>query len=97
MYVTIVTLVPESDESPDPDSTLVHDVIWALATPETGLQHVRVSVRTNAVDIVLFCSTQVAAHAHHAAVALCQRVCAISPLLHGWRVGSQCPIPPDMT
>jgi hypothetical protein len=85
VYLTIVTLVPGSDPAPAPDNTVIQDVIWALATSETGLQHVRVSAHPDGIDIALFCAAPSAGQAQCRAVALCQRACAESPVLHGWR------------
>lgn len=86
VYLTIVTLVSESDGISPPDAAEIQDVISRLAASMVDLQHVRVSTGPGKIDIVLFCGATSAASAEAASVALCQKGCDVSPVLRGWRV-----------
>ena len=56
VYMTVVSLVAITPgASSTPDAAMVHDVIWAFATPETRLEHVRVVRNTAQIDIAVFC------------------------------------------
>jgi hypothetical protein len=88
VYLTIVTLIPESDGISPPEPSVLRDLILDLATSLVDLQHVRVSVRTDEIDIALFCGAASVGAADAAAVALCQTACEVSPVLCGWRVRS---------
>jgi hypothetical protein len=65
---------------------MVHDVIWAFATPDTRLEHVRVARNRTQIDIAVFCLAGTEDKARTAAVAVCERACRNSPLLRGWTV-----------
>lgn len=88
MYPIIVTLQRDSAKGDELQSTVLQDIIWALAPSEMGLQHVRVSLRDEQLDIVLFCLAENERAANHIAVGLCRLICTTSPLLQGWRLKS---------
>lgn len=85
--MTIVTLVRANDcPSRDLSGAMIHDVLWAFARPESGLEHVRVSAHIDRIDIAMFCLAKTALEAHAAAVSVCDRACHGSPKLYGWHV-----------
>jgi hypothetical protein len=87
MYMTVVTLLAtESTTTTHLDPATLNDAIWVFAAQEVRLEHVRVAVRPNQLDIVMFCCGVTAGEVRAAAIAICQRVCEGSPLLRGWRV-----------
>jgi hypothetical protein len=87
VYMTVVSLVATSASVDSaPDSTMIHDVIWAFATPETGLEHVRVARDLTQIHIAMFCLAPTEDMARSAAVTTCERACRNSPLLAGWEI-----------
>jgi hypothetical protein len=85
--MTVVTLVVTGvTANRHLDSAMVHDVLWAFATPETALQHARVAVHEDRLDIVVFCIARTPREAHSAAVVVCERACRDSPSLSGWGI-----------
>jgi hypothetical protein len=85
--MTVVTLVVTKDSvNRYLDSAMVHDVLWAFATAGTGLEHARVSIHADRLDIAVFCMGRTAGEARSAAVALCERACRDSPSLSGWGI-----------
>ena len=64
----------------------VHDILWARATPETGLEHIRVAVRPGRVDIAIFCTSAGEDQALSSALRACELACRESPMLSGWQV-----------
>lgn len=87
MYMTVVTLsTTKNAATTHLNRATLNDAIWAFAAPEARLEHVRVAVRPNQLDIVMFCGGSTAGEVHATAIAICQRICEGSPLLRGWRV-----------
>lgn len=68
------------------DSATVQDVIWAFATIETGLEHVRVSAWDGRIDIGMFCMARNETEAGAASALVVDRACRSSPVLKGWRI-----------
>jgi hypothetical protein len=85
--MTVVTFARIREDANWPiNCALLHDVIWALATSDAGLENVRVSGRKEKLDVALFCTAWTAEDARSKSIALCQNVCAVSPLLRGWGI-----------
>jgi hypothetical protein len=70
------------------DSATVHDIIWAFATPETGLEHVHVSAQGDHLHITLFSIARNVGEAYFVSTLTVDRACRESPLLAGWRIRS---------
>ncbi|HJD80910.1 hypothetical protein [Kitasatospora aureofaciens] len=56
MYVALARLEPAvtADQPTDADAQLVHDVLWAHATPADRLEHVRARAEAGGIDLTLF-------------------------------------------
>lgn len=89
VYMTTVRLRATSQANLAIEGAAIHDVLWARATPEVGLEHVHVVVGPGTVDITIFCRSANGTEASHSAVLICELACRDSPALHGWQVRSQ--------
>ncbi|MGW5717864.1 hypothetical protein ACWEVP_16990 [Amycolatopsis sp. NPDC003865] len=68
------------------DPALLVDLLWALATPEMGIQHLRAATAPGKARLIIFCT---AADPHSGASAgrrLCEGVVGSAPQLRGWFV-----------
>ncbi|WIX97814.1 hypothetical protein QRX60_27405 [Amycolatopsis mongoliensis] len=87
MYMTTVALAAtEGAPQRRLDSNLVVDLLWALAAPELGIQHLRVVTGPGRIRLVVF---SVAADARSGALAgksLCENAIRSAPQLRGWYV-----------
>jgi hypothetical protein len=87
--MTGVTLAArEITANRDLDSAAVHGLLWALATPDMGLEHARVLMRAGRIEIAIFCMARTAADARASAIAICTLACRDSALLSGWNIDS---------
>ena len=87
VYMTVVTLATRKmDSGHQIRRETVHDVIWALATPELSLQHVHVKASGNKLDIVLFVNSPSSAAARSAGLGVCMRACRVSAVLQDWEI-----------
>jgi hypothetical protein len=68
------------------DSAAVNDVIWAFATPQTGIEHVHVVSCGTRLEIVVFCLADTEDKARSESFAVCERARANSPMLRGWAI-----------
>lgn len=62
--------------------------IWALADPDSGLDHVFAKPDGNAVDIVLFLRSNSDESADGKARSLCESALRENPRFAGWRIES---------
>jgi hypothetical protein len=86
MYMTTVRLCATGRANLEVDGALVHDALWARATPEARLEHMRVVVRPGRVDIAIFCRSAGEQQASSSAIRACELACRESPALSGWQV-----------
>lgn len=57
MYLVHVHLAnPDRPHPTEADAHLIHDALWAHATPDTGLEHIRARPGPRGIDLVLFLS-----------------------------------------
>jgi hypothetical protein len=71
-----------------PNVEVVVDVLWATATPDDRLEHIRArpGPSPSSVDLVLFHSATESRTAEYLAQCLADRAVAVAPLLAGWTV-----------
>lgn len=86
MYMTTVRLWATDRANLDIEGAAVHDILWARAAPEAGLEHVHVAVYPGKVDIAIFCISADEDQASSSAVRVCDLACRESPFLSGWQI-----------
>jgi hypothetical protein len=86
VYMTTVRLLATAGANPDISSAVVHDALWAWATPEIGLEHVRVAFQPGRIGIAMFCISTGQHQASSSAIRACELACKHSPVLRGWQV-----------
>lgn len=84
--MTIVRLRATGAANLEIRGSAIHDILWARATPESGLQHVHVIVGPGTVDITIFSTSAGEDEASRRAVLACELACSGSPMLAGWQV-----------
>lgn len=84
--VTLAATVEATNWELNPN--LVADLIWVVATPEHGLEHLHAVTQPGRIDVVVFHLAVDTAMARHASRRLCQLAISTSPQLYGWRITS---------
>ncbi|WP_460494213.1 hypothetical protein [Dactylosporangium cerinum] len=70
----------------DVDPEVLVGILWAHATSEDGLQHVRARAGPGRVDVAFFLTASTPTDAFGAARRLCQRAISASALLSGTEI-----------
>lgn len=87
MYMTVVALARRQHEAGhEVDAAIVHDVIWALAPPDSRLEHTHVATVGSELRIFFFFNARTPGEAEAAGLRLCARACSCSPALRGWEI-----------
>ncbi|MFD7907498.1 hypothetical protein ACFV4G_35350 [Kitasatospora sp. NPDC059747] len=84
---------PPHPTRPHLTDTALAALIRRHARPCDGLEHLRVRGTAHRFDVAAFVSAENAAAARTATHAICARILAESPALHGWRVAGDIPAP----
>lgn len=87
MYMASVTLAASGEATHrELDPHLLVDLLWALAEPGLGIEHMRVATSPGRIEVVFFST---APDAHSVAVTgihLCETAASSAPQLRGWFV-----------
>ncbi|SDZ35341.1 hypothetical protein SAMN05421504_113101 [Amycolatopsis xylanica] len=70
----------------DMTADVVVDLLWALAEPDSGLEHVRAATSPGRVDVILFSIAENALSAAEAGARLCELATTTAPQFEGWRI-----------
>ena len=90
MYMMTVQLSAASRDRAGITGAAVHDILWAHAPPDLGLEHVRVAVEPSQLSITIFCTAPGKDQALYRAVRVCELACQESPMLRDWHVCYSC-------
>jgi hypothetical protein len=87
--MTVVTLTrSRSDADYRADRAVIQDVVWALAEPAAGLEHIHVTTLGREIRVVLFLKAPTPDDARLAAIRLCAKACRDSPAFQGWEISA---------
>jgi hypothetical protein len=79
---------PNPNQNPHPvrlSPEIVADILWAVALPADGLEHVRARHGPGGqIDLAIFHRTDLVAQNPEDCLALCRRAIATAPALTGW-------------
>ncbi|MEV7026221.1 hypothetical protein [Kitasatospora sp. NPDC093558] len=70
----------------DADAETLHDALWAHATPDTGLEHVRARAVRQGISVVLYLRARTAPEARQQALRVLDAALAAAPGSHGHSV-----------
>ena len=84
MQFIAVSLLPPA--ALDVDHEVVVGILWAHASSEDGLQHVRARAGPGRVDVAFFLTAETPADALNTVQRLCQRATNASALLRGTEI-----------
>lgn len=66
------------------DPGVVTDILWMVASPDDGLEHVHSHSAARRIDLTLFHRSRSHRDATRAATRLCERAIRHAPALRGW-------------
>ncbi|MCD9141331.1 hypothetical protein [Streptomyces albireticuli] len=87
MRLTVITLAATGTGAPQVlDGAQVSDLLWVAATAEDRLEHISVRCAPGRLHLGIFTLEPPGAAAGAAALDICRRALAMSPLLRDWSV-----------
>lgn len=88
MHLVQLRLTSSTGPAPDDaDAHLIHDVLWALAPPGAGIEHIRARAGPDGIDLTLFLRHDVPdSDPDRYARALLATVARLSPALRRWHL-----------
>ncbi|GAA0472135.1 hypothetical protein ACFQ2B_02365 [Streptomyces stramineus] len=87
MRLTVITLAPTGTSGRHLlDGAQVAAVLWVAATPEDRLEHISTRSAPGRLHLGIFTTARSEAAAEAAALGICRRALAMSPILRDWSV-----------
>lgn len=87
MYMASVALAASGEaRHRELDPNLVVDLLWALAEPGLGIEHMRVTTGPGHIEVVFFSAAPDAQSVAVTGIHLCETATSSAPQLQGWYV-----------